>query len=297
MSIFELPDGRVIEYELADQLGEPGDQDEEEEDYLYDAPIVVLSNPLCCHFEVWDRFTDLLLHVGFRVLRHNQPGHGDSGVPDDLTSTTFDTMADDMHALLAHMGIESLHAWIGVSMGASLAIYFAAKYPGIVDKLVPCDTISCAPVLIGEPDPFPGRVAAMRTAGSMDDLINSSLHRWFTDEWMAANANGEVARMWDLMSTTTMDGYETCCAALSNPSYDLRHRVVDAGRGCKSALVVAGENDVNLLISMEELREGLQEGTGLSRHVDYHIIHDAGHVVFVDGFDDFCDVVVPYLLH
>jgi pimeloyl-ACP methyl ester carboxylesterase len=256
------------------------------------APTVLLSNSLCTPLSVWDRVVPVLSKAGFAVLRYDQPGHGGSGVPADLQSTTFNSMADDVHALIAHLGVSRLHGWVGVSMGASTGIYFAAKYPGVVRQLVACDTISGAPANLGVADPFGPRVRAMRETGSLDDLLQATMERWFGRTWLVSHP-AEAARMSDVLSGTTMDGFETCCAALSDPEYDLRPHLEAAGRGCEEALVVVGENDANLPTTMKEIRAGLEKGN--ERSVKLKVIQGAGHVPFVDGFEEFCDIVVSFL--
>lgn len=275
---FTLPDGRVISYCMTEAV--PG------------SPTVLLSNSLCSPFRAWDRVVPVLSDAGFGVLRYDQPGHGDSGVPVDLRSTTFDSMADDVAALLAHLGVSRLHGWVGVSMGASTGVYFAARYPGVVRRLVACDTVSGAPANFGAADPFAARVRAMREAGSLDGLLLATLERWFGRAWMHSHP-AEAARMRAVLAGTTMDGFETCCAALSNPGYDLWPRLEAAGRGCEEALIVVGEKDADLPTTMREIQAGLERGNG--KLVELKVIKGAGHVCFIDGFEEFCDVVVSFL--
>ncbi|KAJ9164807.1 3-oxoadipate enol-lactonase [Coniochaeta hoffmannii] len=278
--LFHLPDGRTITY-IMTEAPMPG------------APTVLLSNSLCAPLSAWDRVVPVLSTAGFAVLRYDQPGHGTSGVPANLQSTTFDTLADDVAALLAHLALQRLHGWVGVSMGASTGVYFAARYPGVVRRLVVCDTVSGAPVNLGVADPFVARVRAMREAGSLDGLLRATMERWFGRAWMDSNP-AEAVRMRDVSEGTTMDGFETCCAALSDPGYDLRGpRLEAAGRGCEEALVVVGEKDADLPTTMREIRAGLEKGSG--KPVELEVIKGAGHVSFVDGFDEFCDVVVSFL--
>ncbi|CAG9947416.1 unnamed protein product [Clonostachys rosea f. rosea IK726] len=131
-----LPDNRLLAYLL--------------DDSPQDAPVVLLSNPLCTNIAVWDHIVPVLNHAGLRTLRYDQPGHGDSSAPADLTTTTFDSMVEDVAYLLDALGIPKLWAWIGVSMGAAAGIFFATSHPGVVQKLVVCDTITCSPANAGE---------------------------------------------------------------------------------------------------------------------------------------------------
>lgn len=130
--MLDLPDGRKMSFVLDNTPN--------------DAPIVVLSNSLCAPYTVWDHVVACLNKAGFRTLRYDQPGHGDSSPTEPLGSTTFDSMAEDVHTLFQSLGLEKLYAWIGVSMGAATGIYFVTKFPGIIGRLAICDTISCSPV-------------------------------------------------------------------------------------------------------------------------------------------------------
>jgi 3-oxoadipate enol-lactonase len=208
-------------------------------------------------------------------------------------------MAEDVYALLKHLGIKKLHAWIGVSMGAAAGIVFAAKYPGVVGKLIVCDTISSSPGNAGAPDGFTPRVAAAREAGNMDATIEGTLERWLGGTWMEKNP-AETERMRKLMHGTSINGYETCCAALISETFDLRRITTKAGSGVDAALLLVGENDANLPESMEELRQGIESGLkskkGESASVALKVIGNAGHVCFIDGFDGFMEHVTKFLV-
>ncbi len=268
-----------------------------------DIPTVILSNSLCISLASWDRVVEVLASRGFRVLRYNAPGHGGSTVvvPRDLTATTFDSLADDVWQLLAHLGIARLFAWVGVSMGAAAGVVFAARHPGAVARLVPCDTMLSS---AGVADVFRPRVAAARAAGGLDALAAATLERWLGRAWADANP-AEAARQLQLMRGTTVDGFEACCAALSSDAFDLRRLAGDAGRGVESALLLVGEKDAALHGAMEELRRGIEEGVRQGgggggggdpdASVELKVIREAGHVCYIDGFEQFCEVLTDFL--
>ncbi|KAI0905479.1 zearalenone lactonase [Ustulina deusta] len=261
-------------------------------------PFVLLSSSLCATFAVWDPVVPQLTALGFNVLRYDAPGHGLSGVPPNLSSTTFDSMAQDIHHLLTHLNIQKLHAWIGVSLGAATSIVFASKYPGIVERLIPCDTISCSPVNAGIADIFGPRIVAAREAGNMDASIDETLERWFGRPWLDSHPD-EAERVWKLMHDTSIDGFETCCAALRSTSFDLRPLAADAGSHIDSALLLVGEKDVGLFQTMEVLRQGIESGLKSKRgetvSVNLEVVRNGGHVCFVDGFESFIDLVTHFL--
>jgi len=280
---FTLPDGRALSYSFSSNPS--------------NGPVVLLANSLVSGYTSWDRVVERLVSDGFRPLRFDQPGHGKSGVPSDLSSTRFSSMADDVAALLKHLNLSKIHAWIGVSMGAAMSVYFIARHPSIVNKVIICDTISASPVNAGVPDAFGDRVALARKEGSLESIRQATLERWFGKEWLAANPQ-EAARMNESMKSTTVDGFETCCAALRSAEFDLEPLLGKVGAGCEDALLVVGEKDADLPVKMQDMRAKIAKGFAdarKEREVELKVIKNAGHVCFVDGFDQFCETVIPFL--
>ncbi|CAH0054021.1 unnamed protein product [Clonostachys solani] len=282
-SKISLPDSRTLSYVL--------------DETPKDGPIVLLSNSLCAPFGAWDHFVKILNSNGFRTLRYDQVGHGQSSYPAEL-NTTFDSMAADVHSLLQALNISSLHGWVGVSMGAAKGVCFVSKYPKIVRKLVICDTISASPVNLGGADVFGPRVAAAREAGSLEDAIQSTLDRWFGKTWLEENPK-EAARVRDIMRGTTLDGFEACCHALRSSSFDLRPILKNVGSSVEDALCVVGERDANLPQTMDEMRKEIESGfraSGNDNIIRLEVIKNAGHVCFIDGLEQFSETVVPWLI-
>jgi pimeloyl-ACP methyl ester carboxylesterase len=283
MPTVTLPDSRVISYNF-DEAPANG-------------PVVILSNSLCTTFTAWDHVVAALNQSGFRSLRYDQPGHGDSSPTKPLSANTFDSMTDDVRFLLQSLDLSKVHGWVGVSMGAAAGIYFASKFPGVVSKLAICDTITSSPVNAGVDDLFGPRVTAAREAGNMETTIEGTMERWFGKEWIAANPD-EASRMRALMRRTTLDGFEACCAALRSKTFDLRPLLSKVGAGVDDAICIVGERDANLPQTMEEMRAKIQEGfvaAGKPKSIELKIIKNAGHVCFIDNFKQFMETVLPFL--
>ena len=136
---FTLPNGRQMAYTLSS--GVSSDR------------VVLFSNSLAEDLTSWNRVVPVVENQGFRVLRYDHPGHGRSGAPTEaeLTSMTFETLVDDVYHLLGHLQIDKLHAWVGVSMGGIKAVYFTARHPGIVNKIVVADAIAASPAVLASP--------------------------------------------------------------------------------------------------------------------------------------------------
>ncbi|KAI0849041.1 zearalenone lactonase [Daldinia vernicosa] len=285
VSSLTLPSSRTLSYALTPVPSKS------------DAPVVILSNPLAGPFATWDHVVPKLTSEGFAVLRYDQPGHGASSVPADLSSTTLEVLADDVRELLSYLSISQVHAWIGVSMGAATGVVFAAKYPGLIGKLVVCNTISCSPLRAGGADIFDPMIREARETGSMDGTVQSILEHWFGLAWMSANPD-ETRRVRQIMLTTSIDGFDTCCAALRSDTFDLLPLAEKAGQGIDGALFVAGENDIDSPEHMLRLRDGVQRGLqkkDSQASIRFEIIKDAGHVSYIDGYGQFIAVITEFL--
>ena len=283
---FTLPSGRPMAYTLS-PAEDPSDR------------VVLLSNSLAADSSTWDRVAYVIHDQGFRVLRYDNPGHGQSGVPSEseISSMTFDILADEVYYLLQHLGITRLHAWIGNSMGGVKGVYFVARHPGIVNKLVVVDSIASSPAVAGVADPFASRVSAAKEAGTLSQDLLNTRKRWFGEDWMAANPD-ETERIEKSMATTTVPGFEACCRALGSPSFDLRPLYPMIGKGSEEALMVVGENDGDLPSKMQDMQKAIEEslrGHGKKVPVQMEVVKSAGHVPYVDNFEDFCISVIRFL--
>lgn len=71
----------------------------------------------------------------YRVIRYDMRGYGRSALP----SAAPYAPADDLKALLSHLGLSHVHI-LGLSRGGAVAIDFALTYPESTDTLILADT-------------------------------------------------------------------------------------------------------------------------------------------------------------
>lgn len=81
------------------------------------------------------RVQDLQKLSGVRLIIYDNRAHGRSRPLGDPAKLTFEEMADDMAALLAHLSISGAVVG-GVSMGAGIALSCALQHPSRVEGLV-----------------------------------------------------------------------------------------------------------------------------------------------------------------
>ncbi|ERS95478.1 hypothetical protein HMPREF1624_07994 [Sporothrix schenckii ATCC 58251] len=256
---------------------------------------ILLSSLLATTAAVWDDIVAVLHQNGFRVLTYDHPGHGGSTVrTKDLAENTLDGMADDVYTLVESIGITQLHAWIGCSLGSATGVVFAARHPGVVRRLVVVDTISASPANAGVADAFSPRVKALRAGDqTLEAALAQTRERWLGEEWLTAHPD---KRAWleRLMAETTIDGFETCIAALLSSQFDLRPLAgTVASSGVERVLVVVGEKDADLPTSMKALADQMRDGSG--KDIGFHVLPNAGHASFIDAYGTWLDVVLPFL--
>ena len=85
----------------------------------------------------------------FRMVGIDLRGHGASETVTDEALLGNDAMADDVLAVLDHLGID-LFAMLGVSLGGGVAIVVAAEVPDRVRSLMLCEAIAINPLERGE---------------------------------------------------------------------------------------------------------------------------------------------------
>src|ERR1700733_10916673 len=115
------------------------------------AETIVLVNGLADDLETWAPQMDDLLAAGYRVLRFDNRGIGQSGKPAGPYSSKM--LADDAKALVDALAITDFHL-MGVSMGGMIAQEYALSYPQDLRSV----TFGCT---YAAPGPFCSRMFAM----------------------------------------------------------------------------------------------------------------------------------------
>ena len=200
-------------------------------------PWVTLSHSLGCDLHMWDEQMDALTR-DYRVLRFDTRGHVGRSAPDG--AYTLEQMADDVHGLLAALGIKQTH-WVGLSMGGMIGQTYALRYPGVFKSMVLADTTcrypaDAAPV-------WAERIKTVQTGG-MDPMVDTMLARWFTEPYRTSHAQ-VMARIGGSVRATPVAGFAGCCHAI--PKINLTESLKEIG--CPT-LVIVGEQDPGTPVAM-----------------------------------------------
>ena len=204
-------------------------------------PWLTFSHSLGADISMWRPQIEHFART-FRVLAYDTRGHGKTSAP--AGPYTLETLADDLHGLLAHLQIEKTH-FVGLSMGGMIGQTFALRYPGVFTSMTLADTTSHygaeARAL------WASRVTTASTEG-MAPLVEGSLGRWFTAPFRAQSANApllsDVATM---IGATPGTGYAGCAAAIAR--IDLTDRL---GEIDIPVLVLCGADDMATPPAMSE---------------------------------------------
>ena len=241
------------------------------------SPWVVLVNSLMTNLTMWDAVLPSLT-PHFNIITYDQRGHGFSSTP--ATGCTLDELADDVAAIQAALGVEKLHAVVGVSQGGATALNFALRHSDKVDRIVACDTQAVSPAANSKA--WDERIEMAQQQG-MRALAQVTVPRWFGPGSGASDA--VRAKTMELVASTTVGGFEK--AARSLQGYDLVASGLNDVLKRSRTLLVAGSADGKL----PEVLRGLAQETG----VDFAEIDSAGHLPMCDQPQAFTAAVLPWL--
>jgi pimeloyl-ACP methyl ester carboxylesterase len=177
---------------------------------------------------MWDPQMPALVSAGYRAVRCDLPGHGDSPVPDG----PFDE-AQNVVDLLDALGLNAV-AVIGASGGGRVAQAVAARWPARVAALA----LLCTATADHEPGPelraFGEREEALLEAGDVAGAVELNLETWLGPEADPATR--------EKVATMQRHAFEVQLAA--PPAAEVLDPPYDVSAIAVSTLVVSGSHDL-----------------------------------------------------
>jgi pimeloyl-ACP methyl ester carboxylesterase len=145
-------------------------------DVAGDGPALVLLHSSVCDRRMWDPQWPALIDAGYRVVRCDFRGYGDSPVADHPYND-----AEDVAELLKAQGIAQA-AVVGSSYGGRVALELAARWPDLVKALV----LLCSALPGHAPSDalrsFGEREDALLEAGDIAGAVELNVETWLGPE-------------------------------------------------------------------------------------------------------------------
>ena len=143
---------------------------------------------------------DYFLERGCKILAVSRPGYGKTPLG---TGRTPDLFADALVGLLKELDIHQVRV-VGISGGGPTAMRFAAKYPGLTDKLILQSSISFAP--------WPDTITRLGAHVLFNPLVGGLVWR-LIHFWLKRNPRAALITMIRNLSTLNpqkvVDGFST----------------------------------------------------------------------------------------
>lgn len=241
-----------------------------------DAPVLVLSNSLGTTHEMWDAQVPAFSEH-FRVLRYDTRGHGSSSVTPGPYS--IEQLGRDVLGLADALGVDRF-AFCGLSMGGLIGQWLGIHAGERLTRLVVCNTGA----KIGTDEVWNERIDTVLKGGeqAMRDMRDASIARWFTPDF-AAQHPVEVARITQMIASTSPAGYAANCAAVRDADYREQLGAIKV-----PTLIVCGSQDPVTTPDHGRFIQARVEGAEL-------VEFEAAHLSNVEAGDAFTQRVLAFL--
>jgi pimeloyl-ACP methyl ester carboxylesterase len=242
-------------------------------DVAGNGPALILLHSAVCDRRMWDPQWQALVDAGYRVVRCDFHGHGDSPIPDQPFNDT-----DDVIELLKTLGIERT-ALVASSFGGQVALELAARRPDMVTamvllcarspELVPSDTLRA----------FGRREEELLEAGDLDGAADLNV-----ETFVGPEADDAVRQKVRLMQRRAFE----IQLAVDDVPY-VESPEVDLSLIKAPVLAVSGAHDVP---DFGQIAAGLPEKLPNARHQE---LPWAGHLPSLERPDEVTDLLTRFL--
>ncbi|MFJ4879523.1 alpha/beta fold hydrolase [Streptomyces sp. NPDC088745] len=206
---------------------------------------------------------ELVAH-GHRVLTPDLRGYGDSPLPADAPATHLSAFADDLAALLDHLGLPGAVVG-GVSMGGQIAMEFHRRHPRRVRGLVLSDTSAPAETDEGKAfrNALADRLLAEGMAGYADEVIDKMLAPY--------NVTAQPALAESVLTMMRTTDPRGAAAALRGRAERPDYRETLPGVTVPTLILVGADDVYTPVATAQEIHR-------LVPHATLTVIDDAGHL-------------------
>lgn len=234
---------------------------------------VVFCHALGANLSIWDEVIAALPQSGYRYIRYDLRGHGQSDCPP--APYAMGMLIRDAEALLDHLGVKDC-VFVGLSLGGMVAQGLAVKRLDLVRAMV----LSSTATKIGTAETWAARIASLKQGG-MEAMLDPILERWFSRR-MRTTLPMEPVR--DMLRATPLEGYIGCCHAIGGTDF-----YATTARLTLPTLVLAGTED------RATPPDIVRETADLIRGAEFHLLRGAGHVPPLDAAGPMAERITAFL--
>jgi 3-oxoadipate enol-lactonase len=191
--------------------------------------VVVFGGSLGSDLRMWEPQVEPLVENGFRVVRYDHRGHGESPVPDAPYSIA--DLGGDLIELLDTLEAPRAHV-VGLSLGGMTGMWAGANAPARIASLVLC----CTSAKLGPPQNWADRARKVR-AGGTGSIAEAVVSRWVTPVYRQKYPE-RVDYLQQMVGDASDEGYAACCGAIEH--MDLTG---DLPKISAPTLVISGRED------------------------------------------------------
>ena len=240
-------------------------------------PAVVLLHAFPLNASIWESLQHHL-SADYRVISVDLPGFGRSQPPRPFT---MDSAADELHALLGHLGAVPC-ALVGLSMGGYVAFAFADRHPDALAKLVVIDSKAAGDDPAGKAARN-AMIDAVRRGGA-SAVAQQMLPRLLAEQTREQQP-ALVQRLTEIIHSTLPLTIEYGLSAMR----DRPDRTAALAKIAVPTLIVVGEHDK---LAPPEVAAELQRQIPGAQLV---VLRGAGHVSAIEQPADFLHLVRSFL--
>ncbi|HEV7978229.1 3-oxoadipate enol-lactonase [Amycolatopsis sp.] len=167
--------------------------------------VVVFSGSLGSDLRMWELQAEPLAENGFRVVRYDHRGHGDSPVP--AAPYSIADLGGDLIELLDTLDVPRAHV-VGLSLGGMTGMWAGANASKRIASLVLC----CTSAKLGPPESWAERARKVRADGT-GSIAEAIVSRWVTPAYHRMHPE-RVDYLRQMVTDTSDEGYAACCGAI-----------------------------------------------------------------------------------
>jgi len=233
-------------------------------------PLLVFANSLGTDFRIW-RDVIVRLAGDYAILTYDMRGHGLSDV--GRTPYSMEVLADDLAALLDHLGTTRPAMICGVSVGGMVAQQLYARRPDLVRALILCDTAS----RMGDATSWNARISAIESDG-IESVADAIMERWFTTAFRRSSPDFPGYR--NMLMRQPMDGYIATCVALRDADLTARAPLIRVPTVC-----IVGDQDGSAPPRL------VADFAKTIPNARFEVIADCGHIPSIEQPERLVDIM------